>query len=296
MRSMSLKTFLPMFIALVLLVFPLVPVFAAETTANITVNVTVAPVAEITVYPNYLLWENLYPGSTGTSQLVEVKNSGSVNVTNLYIYASTLYDETSRPYGTGDPSRYSAAGVIVVRNETDTVPQFVGRIEWNWTDSINNADFSAINSLRAWGFYKNTSFEYVWAVGNGTGGFCNNTGAQFAIEDDPDTGTVTTRTPTTTGITRDGGDANFGYFSVSGRAAFGGDYVCVAVAADCSNIYVYKYDRRSGFSTCQNAAYLTTRTLTPGDIYTIPYLNAFIPNGIPAGILKLGTLTVVASY
>jgi len=296
MRNMSPKTFLPILIALVLLVFPLVPVFADETIANITVNVTVAPVAEITVVPNYLEWLNLNPGSTGTSQLVEVKNSGSVNVTSLYIYASTLDDETTRPYGTGDPSKYSAAGVIVVRNEIDTIPQFVGRIEWNWTDSINNADFSEINNLKAWGFYKNTSFEYVWAVGAGSDDFCNSTGAQFAIEDDPDMGTTATRTPTTTWITRDGGDENFGYFSVSGRAAFGGEDVCVAVAADCSKIYIYRYDKRSGFSTCGNSAYLTTRTLTPGDIYVIPYLNAFVPKGIPAGILKEGTLTVVASY
>ena len=296
MRSMSSKTFLPMFIALVSLVFPLVPVFAAETIANITVNVTVAPVAEITVYPNYLEWANLNPGSAGTPQVVEVKNSGSVNVSSLYIYASTLYDETTRPYGTGDPSKYSAAGVIVVSNESNTVPQFVGRIEWNWTDSINNADFSAISSLKAWGFYKNTSFEYVWAVGAGTDGFCNSTGAQFAISESPDMGTTLTRTPSTSGVTFDGGDTNFGYFSVSGRAAFGGEDVCVAVAADCSKIYIYKYDKRSGFSTCQNSAYLTTRTLTPGDIHTIPYLSAFIPKGIPAGILKTGTLTIVASY
>ena len=296
MRSMLPKVFLPIFIALALLVSPLVPAFAAETIANITVNVTVAPVAEITVIPNYLEWVNLNPGSAGMSQVVDVKNSGSVNVTSLYIYASTLYDETTRPYGTGDPSKYSAAGVIVVRDEGNIVPQFVGRIEWNWTDSISNADFSAVNSLKAWGFYKNTSFEYVWAVGAGNNGFCNITGAQFAIEDDPDMGTTATRTPTTHGVTFNGGDANFGYFSISGRAAFGGDNVCVAVAADCSKIYIYKYDKRSGFSTCSNSAYLTTKTLTPGDIYTIPYLNAFIPKGIPAGILKIGTLTIVASY
>jgi len=292
---MSSKTFLPIIIALALLVAPLVPVAAQETTDTLTVNVTVAPVAEITVVPEYLEWTNLNPGSAGDQETVDIKNTGSINVTNLYIYASTLGDESTRPYGSDDPSKYAAAGVIVVSNESGTIPQFVGRIEWNWTDSISNANFGAINSLRAWGFYKNTSFEYVWAVGNGTNGLCNSTGAQFAIEDDPDAGTTATRTPTTDGVTFNGGDVNFGYFSVSGRAAFGGENVCVAVAADCSKIYVYKYDKRTGFSTCGNSAFLTTNKLAPGDIYKI-YLNAFVPKGIPAGVLKEGTLTIVASY
>jgi len=291
---MSLKMLL-LVITAILVAF-VAPVLGAETTANITVNVTVAPVAEITVAPNYLEWANLNPGSAGSVQVVDVKNTGSVNVTNLYIYASTLNDEATRPYGTSDPSRYSAAGVIVVSNQASGIPVFVGRIEWNWTQDISNKDFSAITSLKAWGFYKNTSFEYVWAVGNGTDGLCNNTGAQFAIEDDPDAGTTATRTPTTNGITMNGGDANFGYFSVSNRAAFGNQPVCVAVSADCTKIYIYKYDKRQGFGICSNSDYLTTITLTPGDIYTIPYLNAFIPKGIPAGVLKLGTLTVVASY
>ena len=296
---MPTKKLLAIIIPLAFLVALITPAIAAETTANITVNVTVLAVAEITVVPNYLNW-TLYPGVAGIQQWVEVKNTGSINVSNLYIYASTLDDETVRPYGTGDPSKYSAASVIVVRGDEGNAPQFVGRLEWNWTSDISNKDFSAITNLKAWGFYKNTSFEYVWAVGAGSDGFCNSTEAQFAIEDDPDMGTVATRTPTTSGVVRNGGDANFGYFSVSGRAAFGGENVCVAVAADCTKIYVYKYDKRSvpgkNFGACSNSAYLTTRTLAPGDMYTIPYLNAFIPKGIPAGILKLGTLTVVALY
>jgi hypothetical protein len=225
----------------------------------------------------------------------DVKNTGSVNITNIYIYASTLTDENERPYGSDNPRKYAATGLIKVRNETDNIPQFIGRIEWNWTDVIDGADFSAITSPKAWGFYKNTSFEYVWAVGNGTNGLCNGTGAQFAIEDDWDKGTTATRTPTIDGVTWNGGDANFGYFSVSGRAAFGGDNVCVAVAADCSKIYIYKYDKRPGFQTCGNSQYLATRQFAPGDILRITYIAPYVPKGIPAGTLKEGTLTIVAS-
>ena len=292
MRSMSSKwVLLIMLVLLAVLVLP--PSLAAQDT--VTVNVTVAPLSEITVVPDYLEWSNLNPGSAGSPQYIDIKNTGSVNVTNVYIYASTLNDETQRPYGSSDPSKYSAAGVIVVKNETDQIPQFVGRIEWNWTTSIVGADFSAVTSLKAWGFYKNTSFEYVWAVGNGTNGYCNSTGAQFAIEEDADTGTTATRTPTTTGVTFNGGDVNFGYFSVAGRNAFGNDNICIAVAADCSKIYIYKYDKRAGFSTCANSQYLATRQLAPGDVLSLTSLNAYVPKGIPAGILKVGTLTVVAS-
>jgi hypothetical protein len=293
MGNMSLKMFLP----IILLALAVIPIgLAAQDT--VTVNVTVAPVSEITVVPESLNWTGLAPGTAGIAQYIDVKNSGSNNVTNVFIYASTLNDETTRPYGSSDPKKYSAAGLIVIKNETDPIPQFVGRVEWNWTDSISGADFSAITSLKAWGFYKNTSFEYVWAVGNGTGGFCNSTGAQFAIEDDPDVGTTATRTPTTTGVTLNGGDANFGYFSVSGRAAFGGDNVCVAVAADCTKIFIYKYDKRSAtgenFDSCANSQYLTTRQLAPGDILRLTFVSAYVPKGIPAGDLKQGTLTIVA--
>lgn len=288
---MPLKAFL-IFLALSIGLFNLA--LAASSEANVTVNVTVAPVTEITVVPNYLEWANLNPGSAGEPKYVDVKNTGSTPINQVYVYASTLTDETERPYGSTDPSKYSAAGVIVIKNETDNIPQFVGRIEWNWTDTISGADFSAVGNAVAWGFYKNTSFEYVWAVGaDPSTGRCNDTEAKFAIEDDVDIGTTETRRPTTTGITRDGGDAQFGYFSVSNRAAFGNDNVCIAVATDCSKIYIYKYDKRDGFSTCANSQYLTTRTLAPGDILRLEVVNAYVPKGIPAGILKTGTITFV---
>jgi len=299
MRNMSLKMLLPIMLLLALAAIPVG--LAAQDT--VTVNVTVAAVSEITVVPESLNWTGLQPGAAGIAQYIDVKNSGSNNVTNVYIYASTLDDETTRPYGTGDPSKYSAAGLIVIKNETDQIPQFVGRIEWNWTDSISGLTVNAIpsNSLRAWGFYKNTTFEYVWAVGNGTNGYCNSSGAIFAISDIRDDGTTTARTLDNTEATTlsTDGDVNFGYFSVSGRAAFGGDNVCVAVASDCTKIYIYKYDKRSesgkNFGSCANSRYLTTRQLAPGDILRLSYLSAYVPKGIPAGDLKQGTLTIVAS-
>ncbi|MEM3610125.1 MAG: hypothetical protein QW076_04450 [Candidatus Anstonellales archaeon] len=266
-------------------------VLAAEDT--VTVDVSVASVAQISVIPETLTWSNINPGTAGTTQSLNIKNTGSVNVTNIYAYVDTLTDETTRPYGTGDPAKYAAGGVIVLRNKTDSTYYFAGRLEWNWTEDVGNKDLSAISSPVAWGFFKNTSYEYFWALGNGTNGYCNNTGAQFAIEDDPDNGTQATRTPLTTGIHLNGGDTNWGYFNIT-RASAPLYQSCVAAYYDCTKIYIYHYDKRSGFGSCSNAMYIQSTNLVPGETHTLT-LNVYIPQGIPAGNLNTATLTVVAS-
>jgi hypothetical protein len=72
--------------------------------------------------------------------------------------------------------------VIVFRNETYSSYYFAGRIEWNETEDISYMIKTGVTTPKAWGFFRNTSFEYNWLLGNGTGGLCNNSGAQFAIE------------------------------------------------------------------------------------------------------------------
>ncbi len=259
---------------------------------TVTINVTVEAVAEITVIPDFLEWA-AFPGRANVTKFIDIINTGSLNVSQIYVYVDTLQDETQRPYGSTNATNYAAGGVIVLKNETYDKFFFAGRIEWNWTQSISNLQTGAVSSPVAWGFFKNTSFEYVWLVGNGTNGFCNNTVAQFAIEDDPDNGTVATRTPIATGIDMDGGDSNFGYFSIN-RASSPLYESCVAVSYDCSKIYIYKYDRRSGFATCANSRYVQEANLIPSDLHTLS-LNVFIPLGIPAGNLNTATLTVYAT-
>ncbi|MEM5855482.1 MAG: hypothetical protein QW472_04170, partial [Candidatus Aenigmatarchaeota archaeon] len=247
----------------------------------------------ITVSPNFLSWDDVQPGHAGGTKLLDIINTGSVNVSQIYAYVDTLEDETERPYGSANATKYAAGGVIVFKNETYNKFFFAGRIEWNWTEDISNMNKSNVNSPVAWGFFKNTSFEYVWLLGNGTNGFCNNTGAQFAIEDDVDNGTVETRTPETTNINFDGGNANFGYFSIN-RASSPLYESCVAAYYNCTKIYIYKYDKRSGFTSCANSRFIQETNLPPGQYHTLT-LNVYIPYGIPNGILNLATLTVYAS-
>jgi hypothetical protein len=131
-------------------------------------------------------------------------------------------------------------------------------------------------------------------LGNGTEN-CTSTDAQFAIEYDTDLGTTDTREPLATSITRNGGDANWSYFSVSDASSPLYRY-CVAAYYDCSKIYIYHYDKRTypNFATCANSGYIQQANLTPG--YTIILnVDAWVPNGYPAGYLNTSIMTVYAS-
>jgi len=273
-------------------------VTAAADTQDITVNVT--QYSEITVYPSTLNWTQIPVGHAGSEyggvNNTTIINTGSVNVSGIYLSVDTLADESSRPYGTDDASNYAAGGVITIKNETNSGFYFAGRIEWNWTKEIAFSDFSAVEDantdVAAWGYLKNATNEYVWVVGaNSTNGRCNETDAELAIETDPDDGTTPTRTPTDTDITYDSGDENYGYFFVGDRLPV--RFSCVAVAQDCSKIYIYKYDQTAGFNSCDAASYLHAGQLAPGSD-VILRVDVWIPKGIPYGDLSTATVTITA--
>ncbi len=272
---------------------------------NTTISVDVQSISEITLYPSTITWTGVGPGHAGGQVNLDIVNTGSKNVSQIYAYVSTLNNETSRPYGTDDASKYAATGVIVLKNETDSNIYFAGRLEWNWTEDISSADLSNVGGTNgpcdggpgncSWGWFRNTSYEYVWAVSNGTNGLCNNTGTQFGIEDDADDGTTSTRTPITTNINRDGGDSDYSYFSVN-RATSPLYGSCVAVSTDCQKIYIYKYDKRTSpnFNSCNNVRYVHNNTLTPRETHTLT-LDAYVPYGTPYGNLATGAIYVVAA-
>jgi hypothetical protein len=273
--------------------------FAADDTVN--VNITINAVSQITVVPSSLNWTALNPGSVGGVLNLTIKNTGSINVTDMFVYVNTNETEISRPYGSDQASNFSAGSLLVIKNLSVSKMYWAQRKEWNWTTPIPNIDLASIgqSSRVGWGFLKNTTLEYVWAVGNGTNssedgpGLCNNTGALFAIEDDVDTGSTATRTPSTTTITRNAGDADYGYFSVS-RATAPINNMCVAVRYDCSYILVYKYDKRSNFGNCANADYFRKDDLSPGQTDYM-YADAWVPLGVPNGQMAIATMTIQAS-
>ncbi|MEM7814684.1 MAG: hypothetical protein QXK48_03905, partial [Candidatus Aenigmatarchaeota archaeon] len=110
-------------------------VLATDVSDTASIYVGVQSVTEITVSPSILSW-TAQPGHTGGTKLLDIINTGSLNVTNIYAYVDTLEDETERPYGSANATKYAAGGVIVFKNETYNKFFFAGRIEWNWTEAI----------------------------------------------------------------------------------------------------------------------------------------------------------------
>jgi hypothetical protein len=287
---------MPLFVILLLIAFSffLIPAAVIAASNTTTINVSIQAVGRIALVPDFLNWSNVEPGTAGGEQTVEIQNIGSINVTNIYAYFNTLAVEASTPYGSDDASSYSSTGVIVMRNQSESNMYFNGRIEWNWTTTISNIDLSNIDDPVAWGFFKNASHEYVWAIGNGTGGLCNNSGVQFGIDDDIDDGTQSTRTPETTSFaTPDNVGIDWAVFSID-RTGSPLEGHCVAVNTNCTSIYIYKYDYRAQFPNCDIRGYIED-ILTPGGGSEILTLDAYIPKGIPDGNMSSSVMTVFTS-
>jgi hypothetical protein len=264
---------------------------AASNTTDIDVNIS--SISQITLYPNYLNWTQIIVGTAGGHKNITVKNTGSVNVTSIYGWVDTLEDETARPYGSSNPASYAAGGVLTLMNETLSKYFYLGRIEWNWTQDISSHDWSALTTSTpiSWGYFRNMSNDYVWVLGNFTGGRCNETGAQFAIEDDIDLGTTSTRYPQNVySLTTIAAAPNeWAYAQItSGTLA---DH-CIAAFYNCQKVFIYKFDRRSNFTEC--GKYLYNDWLTPGGTIILR-ADAWVPRGIPAGNLTRATLTIEAT-
>jgi len=282
-----------LFIVFLIAIFEFPVITAADTNNNVTLDVNVTASASIVIIPNYLNWTGVQTGTAAGYKNLTVKNAGSVNVSAIYAYIDTLIDETARPYGSDDPASFAAGSVITIRNETDTKYYFVGRIEWNWTQDIPNHDWTAVTSPRSWGYFRNTSSDYVWVLGNASDGFCNTTGAQFSIESDVDLGNLETRTPANTfSLTASAGSPSlWSYASITSGPL---NFHCVAAFNDCSKIYIYDFDKRTNFTGCTGSDYMFSGNLAPGQTF-MPRVDAWVPNGIPSGNMTTATLTFYAT-
>jgi len=279
-------------------------VYAQSDTDTITVDVNVLETTVINIVQDSLSWTGVTPGEETSTQTIDVKNVGSKNVTGIYGYVDTLTDETSNPTGSSNPQSYAAGGVLTLKkNNTGEDFWFAGRLEWNYTDNIEL--ISLPSGADSWGWFHNTSYEYVWALAytgeqiNSTHG-CNtsNTLVTLRINKYKDNGTAVTRDVSGSNSvagTFESAKEDWGIFKFSDGPLNG---YCVATYIDCSKLYIYKYDRRSTagteFGVCTNSAYLnTTEKLLPGNIQKIG-LNVRMPYGIPSGNLKTATLTIFA--
>lgn len=284
----------------------MVPKLSFGASDNSSVSVSISSISEITVSPESLSW-TLPPCDVGTQYSVDITNTGSENVANIHAYVDTLDNETSRPTGTTS-SEYAASGIIMLKNETNETWHYAGRLEWNNSEDIANKNLAAVtacsdleNQNCSYGFISNTTYSYMWAIGNGTEtgeqtGYCNETGTQLAIEGDDDDGTASTRTPITTFVIGSP-------VLVDDWALFTVDHpvisqACIAVHYLCDRIYLYKYDRRNSefkeFSSCAGSSDVQVSNLAPDVTHTLT-VNAFAPCGIAAGGLALSNLYIEAT-
>ena len=284
--------------------------FAQGGTVNVTVNIS--RVAQMNILPAWLVWNLTTPGTDGGNKTIDVKNSGSLNLTNLYAWINTNETERFNPLAgdaaTGFARNYSSGGFIAMANDTYTLGwNYVGRQEWNITYTPTGASITAMSTTitnRSVGYFRNITNEYLWQVYNGSNATCNSTNAVLRVSKVADIGETSTRDMTTatsydagTFVEGTGIGAPWGVFTFSAGAW---KDVCVAAYWDCSKIYIYKYDYRSTGSggvfsgACGKRNYLTTDNLKPGEV-RIYNLRAWVPYGIPAGNTTAAVLTILAS-
>lgn len=277
--------------------FPLKSLAATSNQTNVTVNIST--VTKISVIPTNLTWYDVQPSSVGGMKYLDVKNTGSTNISTVYAYVDTLTTEPTNPIPTGNPVNYSSGGVLVLKkNETGANWYYAGRIEWNISKPTNAGGTNCANAI-AWGYYRNASGDYLWCLTNGTEindtHGCNSENTKFYIEKDIDDGSADTRAPeigfdivTPVG---DWGIVNFATGPLAGH--------CVALHRSCEKIYIYRYDRRTSpdFNACglsDEDQSIRDTTLVPGDQFTIN-ADVWVPAGIPAGWLASSWLTLEAA-
>lgn len=292
-------------VTLVLLVFALVlaisifrmqPVLSATTDDNITVNVTISESAQLTVLPTSITWTQ-DPNTNGITYNVTIKNTGSVNLSQIYVSSNTTGDETTNPIPAGVASGYSASGFIFIKNSTATAPYHVGRQEWNMSGVLSGETLNLAGTTEKWGhgWYKNVSSgNYLWKVENGTDGYCNDTDTIFKIKTLQENSTTQQRDLSSDLATESFGTAgvNWATFTFSDGPLSG---YCVATYKDCDRIFIYKYDQSSAYPTCSAVRYLRAGVLVPGDEANA-WVFASVPQGTPAGETALSVLIFVATY
>ncbi|MBW6451791.1 MAG: hypothetical protein K0B02_03610 [DPANN group archaeon] len=272
-------------------------VFAATITSNVTVDINISAIGVLVVTPTTLSWSDMSPGSDGSVENIRIKNTGSINVSNIYLDTSTIVDEDKNPLLTASAINYSAAGFILVQNSTDTEYYHAGRLEWNLSTVLTDEvlDLGGSTEVFGHGWYRNaTGNEYLWKVENGTNGLCNNTGTTFNIKNAPENITDVNR-DLSTGLSTCGSvtaGTNWGTFACTDGPLSG---QCVATSTACDKIHIYKYNMASSFPACANAVYLMEDNLIPG-AETFIDVFASIPMGMPSGDTAQGTLTITATY
>lgn len=266
-------------------------------TDTLNVSVTIAEKCIVDISPASLNWSQpLDPGSEGSNKTIQIENLGSVNLTHVWFNNSY---PASRPFGTGLSTAYDSGNWMVIGNYTGGGQfYFPNRVEYNESSVIVYLTGPGSNQPPAvpYGRFRNSSFEYFWAVESGT---TNYTDGDFYIGDTPhtqdQTGDADLSNNAPQGLTSLG-DWGYRAITVNGMA------ICVAMYHDASKAMFYKFNMDApGADSCSNAQYFINQSsdgaIVPG-ASGYARVAPYVPYGVVYNVTDpeiTGTLTVIVS-
>lgn len=277
------------------------------------VNVTVEEQVEVTVRPDMFNFTDMDLETTDfedtADNQLDIENTGSVNVTDVYAHVNTFDSEYENPLGSGSADSYAAGGFVWIKNSTSNF-YHAGTQMWNITERAGGQP-SGIEEeptdTVSYGYYRNATGDYLWALTTDYGSeetdpegpLCNDEATDVTLEimDNPDTGDNRNFDEETSVYNLHNGvqDGDWSQ-NQADDGPLEGHYV--AAYEDCERLYVNRFDSSDMFPmTGGEDQYLVGGEddgLAPGDTYTAR-LGAAIPSGIPAGVTNSTTLTVHAS-
>ena len=283
---------------------------AINVTDTISIEVEVSELTMVDVNPTSLSWsgtEAVPPGGEGNEKAIQIENIGSTNITAIWF--NNTYP-SSRPFGTGGNASYDAGNFVAIRrNSTNERYYFPNRVDYNESQILI---YLNVPSGYKYGRFRNSSYEYFWAVTEGASGNC--TDGTFKIGKTPHTQTQTGSTDLTTcdpSLTGTGlNPCREGSLTPATEPQYAGmwgwadlyvgpndDYVnyTVAVNAYCNETIFFRWNIDApGGQASLHAQPFTTQTLVPG-ASVIANIVVRVPYGVVYGYSSPGTLTVIAS-
>lgn len=275
-----------------------------NSSATISITVTVSEVTAVAITPDSLTWTNVPPGSSGIPTAILIENIGSVNISKVWFNAS--YPQ-SQPYGSADFKLHDAGNFVVIkRNQSGELWYHPNLVEYNESELIYLTLPAGGSNLVTHGRFRDGQSEYFWAMKNDSAGGCTNGTFYIGVVPHNATqqGTIDLSSCTlsltqtgTTGcrsgqITRYNG--TWGYADVmigrDGGGNIGLNY-SIMTRADCRMVYFYKWaiDLPTAGGSTYDEPFATSTIYPGGNI--IANVNVNVPYGVPVGS-KMGALTV----
>ena len=177
-------------------------------------------------------------------------------------------------------------------------------MEWNYTKGWISGMTNTISWLKSYGWFYNHSVSYIWNLGNGTTGHCNQTGTVLRIKTVVDDGNNRDMDASYVDGTNAAQGIEWAVFTFASGPLK--DY-CVATSTDCTRLMVYTYHAGSSAAvgsttlpTCSARRYLrqsssvANSVFAAGDTYSFN-ITVFVPKGIPSGNVTQSTMTLTAA-